>query len=312
MQLSSLVVTNPEEEQYLNLVRRVLTTGIVRENRTGIPTRSLFGQVMRYDLRDHIPVLTSKRVAWKFVVEELMWMLMGKTDAKTLAARGCPIWNANGTAKYLASVGQGHREVGDLGPVYGFQWRHFGAKYADCHTDYRGQGVDQLRILVEQLINNPNDRRMILSAWNPVALPEMALPPCHMIAQFICANGELTCILDQRSGDIGLGVPFNIASYALLTNILARACGLRARELVHLIGDAHIYQNHEAALRTQLGNAPLAFPKLILPTAPELVELGHRKVDVALSWIEGLYDKTAEIRLEGYNSHASIPMDMAV
>ncbi len=303
--------TNPEEEQYLDLVRRILDTGIVRNNRTGVPTRSLFGQVMRFDLRDRIPVLTTKRVAWKSVVEELLWMLLGKTDSKELAARGVKIWDANGTPEYLKSVGLGHREAGDLGPIYGFQWRHFGAKYVDCHTNYAGQGVDQLRTLVKALLTDPDDRRMILSAWNPTALAEMALPPCHMMAQFICAKGELTCILNQRSGDVGLGVPFNITSYALLTNILANACNLRARELVHIIGDAHIYQNHEEALRQQLKNIPRAFPRLLMPRDCNGA-VANLPVSSILNWIEGLYHRVGEFQLEDYNPHPSIPMTMAV
>lgn len=303
--------TNPEEEQYLDLVRRILNTGIVRNNRTGIPTRSLFGQVMRFDLRDRIPVLTTKRVAWKSVVEELLWMLMGKTDSKELAARGVKIWDANGTPEYLKSVGLEHREAGDLGPIYGFQWRHFGAKYVDCHTNYAGQGVDQLRNIVKALLTDPNDRRMVLSAWNPTALAEMALPPCHMMAQFICAKGELTCILNQRSGDVGLGVPFNITSYALLTNILARACGLQARELVHIIGDAHIYQNHEEALRQQLKNVPRAFPRLIMPRDCNGA-VANLPVTSILNWIECLYDRVGEFQLEDYNPYPPIPMTMAI
>lgn len=307
---------NSEEEQYLDLVRRILDSGIVRDNRTGIKTRSLFGQVMRFDLRDNrIPVLTTKRVAWKSIVEELMWFLRGKTDARELSARGTKIWDANATIEYLRSVGLPY-EAGDLGPVYGFQWRHFGATYTDCHADYNDQGVDQIKGLIQKLLSSPNDRRMILTAWNPMDIDKMALPPCHMLSQFICANGELTCILNQRSGDVGLGVPFNIASYALLTHILAQACGLKARELVHMIGDAHIYENHEIPLREQLLNSPRAFPRLVLPTYEVGAEVIGAdiptRVSSALNWVESLYDRTGEIRLEGYQPQASIAMTMAV
>lgn len=308
--------TNTDERQYLDLVQRILTSGVLRDNRTGVSTKALFGQTMRFDLRNNIiPVLTTKRVAWKSVVEELVWFLRGRTDAKELQARGIKIWDAWGTPEYLKSIGIEGREPGDLGPIYGFQWRHFGAKYVDCHTDYTGQGVDQLRNLIKGLIANPNDRRMILSAWNPMDLEQMALPPCHMISQFICANGELTCILDQRSGDMGLGIPFNIASYALLTHILASVCGLRARELVHMIGDAHIYQNHEDPLRRQLRNEPRAFPKLSLPMGLDAGGLAltmAQRVVRAMELIEGLDKRTGEISLDDYNPHPTISMPVAV
>lgn len=308
---------NAEEQQYLDLVQRILDTGMVRGNRTGVHTRSLFGQVMRFDLRDGtLPVLTTKRVAWKAVVEELVWMLQGMTDVTKLQNRGVKIWNEWATREYLDSIGLPHRAVGDLGPIYGFQWRHFGAKYVDCHTDYTGQGTDQLRNIVHSLIMNPNDRRMILSAWNPQDLEQMALPACHMISQFLCADGELTCILDQRSGDVGLGVPFNIASYALLTHLLAAACGLRARELVHLIGDAHIYENHAEPLRQQLQNSPRAFPKLRLPaefTEPIGSELSsEQRLERAMNLISNTYNRTEEICLVNYDPHGTIKMKVAI
>ena len=183
----------------------------------GTGTLSKFGCQMRFNLREHFPLLTTKRVFWRGVAEELLWFISGKTNAKELHDKGIHIWDGNASRAYLDSIGLTDREEWDLGPVYGFQWRHFGAKYVDMHTDYTGQGVDQLAELIHTIKTKPHDRRLVLSAWNPAALKEMALPPCHMFAQFYVANGELSCQLYQRSCDMGLGVPFNIASYALLT-----------------------------------------------------------------------------------------------
>jgi thymidylate synthase len=191
----------------------------------GVGTLSKFGCQMRFDLRTHFPLLTTKRVFWRGVAEELLWFISGKTNARALQEKDIHIWDGNASRAYLDSVGLTEREEGDLGPVYGFQWRHFGARYVDMHTDYTGQGVDQLSELVQTIRTRPYDRRLILSAWNPAALREMALPPCHMFAQFYVANGELSCQMYQRSCDMGLGVPFNIASYALLTRCVAPGGG---------------------------------------------------------------------------------------
>merc|ERR1712019_113863 len=168
----------------------------------------------------------------------------------------------NGSREFLDKRGLGHREEGDLGPVYGFQWRHFGAKYVDMHTDYSGQGVDQLAQCIKTIKENPTDRRILLSAWNPADLDLMALPPCHMFCQFYVANGELSCQMYQRSADMGLGVPFNIASYSLLTRLIAQVCGLKAKEFVHVIGDCHVYLTHVDPLKIQLEREPRPFPTL--------------------------------------------------
>lgn len=220
---------------------------------------------MRFSLRDGtLPLLTTKRVFWRGVAEELLWFIAGSTNGNDLAAKDIHIWDGNGSREFLDQRGLGHREVGDLGPVYGFQWRHFGAKYVDMHTDYTGKGVDQLADCIDKIKNNPEDRRIIMSAWNPADLNEMALPPCHMFCQFYVdtEKGELSCQMYQRSADMGLGVPFNIASYALLTHMMAQACGLKAGDFVHTIGDAHVYSNHVEALKEQLARLPRAFPKL--------------------------------------------------
>lgn len=194
------------------------------------------------------------------MAQELLWFISGDTSARTLQDQGIHIWDGNGSRAYLDSIGLQHREEGDLGPVYGFQWRHFGAEYSTMHADYRGKGVDQLADLIHRIKTNPNDRRLVLSAWNPAALPEMALPPCHMFCQFYVADGELSCQMYQRSCDLGLGVPFNIASYALLTRLVAQVCGLRAGDFVHVLGDAHVYTNHVDPLKEQLKNAPRHLP----------------------------------------------------
>lgn len=259
------VPQNRDENQYLQLVRRILKKGLTKEDRTGVGTISLFGAQMRFSLRDgRLPLLTTKRVFWRGVCEELLWFVRGDTNAKLLQDKGIHIWDDNGSRAFLDSRGLSYEEM-DLGPVYGFQWRHFGAGYESCHTNYDGRGVDQLRQVVETLRKNPNDRRMLFSAWNPAAVDSMALPPCHLMAQFYVNTDtkELSCQLYQRSCDMGLGVPFNIASYSLLTILIAKATGLKPGELVHTLGDAHVYLNHVDALKKQLSRTPRAFPQLV-------------------------------------------------
>jgi len=286
-----------EEEQYLGLIRSILAEGAPRGDRTGTGTLSLFGRQMRFDLRRAFPLLTTKRVFWRGVAEELLWFVSGCTDARKLRDKDIHIWDGNGSRAFLDANGLGHREEWDLGPVYGFQWRHFGAPYTDMHADYTGAGVDQLAEVVRQLRSSPADRRIILSAWNPAALRDMALPPCHMFAQFYVAAGELSCQMYQRSCDMGLGVPFNIASYALLTRMLAHVAGLRPGELVHTLGDAHVYNNHVEALRTQLERSPRPFPRL------RIVAEGPREID-------GF--SLADFQLDDYDPCPKIEMEMAV
>lgn len=248
-------------EQYLDLVRDIISAGAVRGDRTGTGTVSLFGKSMRFNLRGGVfPLLTTKRVFWRGVAEELLWFVSGSTDATALAAKGIGIWDGNGSRAFLDSVGLGHREEGDLGPVYGFQWRHWGAAYKTKRDDYKGAGIDQLAECIRLIKTDPTSRRIVMSAWDPASLPAMALPPCHMFCQFYVAGGELSCQMYQRSGDVGLGVPFNIASYALLTRLVAQVCGLVPGDLVHVLGDAHVYANHVEPLREQLLNSPRPFP----------------------------------------------------
>jgi len=289
---------NPEEMQYLHLCREILNHGTQRGDRTGTGTLSKFGAQMRFSLRNGVlPLLTTKRTFWRGVAEELLWFISGKTNANELAAKNIHIWDGNGSREFLDSRGLSHREVGDLGPVYGFQWRHFGATYVDMHTDYTGQGFDQLADCIHKIRTNPEDRRIIMSAWNPCDLNVMALPPCHMFCQFYVANGELSCQMYQRSADMGLGVPFNIASYSLLTHLMAHVCGLKPGDFVHTIGDAHVYLNHVDALQKQLERSPRSFPKLKI--------LRPEKTDIDSFFYE-------DFELVDYFPHKPIKMDMAV
>lgn len=286
-----------EEYQYFDLIQNILDNGQFKADRTGTGTKSLFMTQMRFNLKDNtMPILTTKKVFWKGVVKELLWFIKGSTDSKLLSDEGVHIWDANGSKEFLEKVGLVDRAEGDLGPVYGFQWRHFGAEYVDKHTDYKNKGIDQLKELIERIKTNPNDRRLIMTAWNPVDIPKMALPPCHCFVQFYVVNGELSCSLYQRSADVGLGVPFNIASYSLLTHMIAHLTGLKASEFVHVMGDTHIYLDHIEPLKTQLTREPSEFPKINFT----------RKV-------EDIDDfKFEDIELIGYNPQASIPMKMSV
>mmetsp|Transcript_103758 Transcript_103758/g.179178 ORF Transcript_103758/g.179178 Transcript_103758/m.179178 type:complete len:514 (+) Transcript_103758:18-1559(+) len=285
-----------EEYLYLSAIRDIMEKGIAMDDRTGVGTVSVFGAQMRFDLRKSFPLLTTKRTFWRGVVEELLWFVRGDTNAKHLSDKGVKIWDANGSKEFLEKRGLGHREEMDLGPVYGFQWRHFGAKYVDMHTDYTGQGVDQLAECVRKIKEDPTDRRILLTAWNPADLSEMALPPCHMFCQFYVANGELSCLMYQRSCDMGLGVPFNIASYSLLTYMMAQVCGLKPGDFVHTMGNAHVYKNHIEPLKTQLERTPRPFP--VLKMNPEVKD------------IDGF--QASDFELVGYNPHGKIAMDMAV
>lgn len=293
------MTTAPEHEeyQYLRLIKSVIENGVERSDRTGVGTKSTFGTMMRFSLEnDKFPLLTTKRVFWRGVAEELLWFISGSTNACELSKKGVHIWDANGSKEFLKNCGLGHREEGDLGPVYGFQWRHFGAEYVDKHTDYTGKGVDQLANCIDLIKKNPTSRRIVMSAWNPAALPEMALPPCHMFCQFYVADGALSCMMYQRSADLGLGVPFNIASYALLTILVAQVCNLRAKEFIHVIGDAHVYLNHVEGLTKQLTREPLPFPKLKI--RPE---------------IKSIDDFTFEdFTLENYKHHGTIKLPFAI
>jgi len=220
----------------------------------------------------------------------------GCTDSKVLSKDGVRIWDGNSSREFLDNLGFAHREEGDLGPVYGFQWRHFGAQYENAHTDYKGKGIDQLARIVNEIKTNPDSRRIIMTAWNPMDIDKMALPPCHILAQFTVSGNGLSCLLYQRSADIGLGVPFNIASYALLTRMIAHVCGLAAHELVYCLGDSHIYLSHIDALKQQISRTPRTFPLLKI----------KRKVNDIDDF------QFSDFLIENYAPYSGIKMDMAV
>ena len=287
-----------EEQQYLNLITDILNKGSDEISRNG-KVRSLFGTSMRFSLKDGtIPLLTTKRVAWKTCFEELVWFIRGSTSNEELQAKNVHIWDDNSTREFLDSRGLQNNNVGDLGPVYGHQWRHFNAPYVNCNTNYDGQGIDQLQNIISDL-SDPSkrtSRRLVMSAWNPQQLNEMALPPCHVLIQFNVREGKyLSCALYQRSGDVGLGVPFNIASYSFLTHIIAKHCGLEADEFVYFLGNAHIYENHIEPLKEQVTRTPLPFPKLQITQKYDRIE-DYCIHDI--TWIED------------YKHHKTIKMDM--
>ena len=277
---------------YLDLLRAVLRHGVDRPDRTGVGTRSLFGWQFRHNLQEGFPLLTTKRVHFKSVVYELLWFLRGETDAGWLQQRGVTIWDEWATEEQTARFG---RPAGQLGPIYGHQWRNFGASRAPDGS-YRSDGVDQMARLVEGIRRDPYSRRHLVVAWNPKELHEMALPPCHVLFQFYVADGRLSCHLYQRSADVFLGVPFNIASYALLTHMLAQVTGLTPGDFVHSFGDVHLYHNHFEQAHTQLGRDPRPLPRLHLdPTVDDLFAFEYEHV-----------------RIDGYTPHPALRAPVAV
>ncbi len=242
-------------QQYLDLLARVLNSGMDRDDRTGIGTRAVFGHQMRFDLAAGFPLLTTKKLHIRSIIHELLWFVSGDTNIRYLQDNGVSIWD------------EWADENGDLGPVYGKQWRHWQTP--------NGREIDQLAELISMIKTNPESRRLMLTAWNPADVPHMALPPCHCLFQFHVAEGRLSCQLYQRSADIFLGVPFNIASYALLTHMIARICGLKPGEFVHALGDAHLYSNHFDQAREQLSRAPGALPQLVIHRTPDSIDGFH-------------------------------------
>lgn len=253
-----------EETQYINLINTILNQPDFEKGRNG-EVKAIFGYMMKFDLQNNcLPLLTTKKVAIKTCLKELLWFIHGKTDNRLLKKQNVHIWDANGSKEFLTSRNLNYRED-DLGPVYGHQWRFFNAPYVDCETDYSNQGVDQLSDIISQLknVSTRKSRRLIMSAWNPQQIDKMALPPCHVLAQFnVSGEDKLDCALYQRSGDVGLGVPFNIASYALLTHLIAVHCGLKANSFTHFLGNAHIYKDHVEPLSKQVSREPHMFPTI--------------------------------------------------
>ncbi|KAK4056418.1 Thymidylate synthase [Microbotryomycetes sp. JL221] len=331
--------TTPHEElQYLNLVKDILERGEQRADRTGTGTISLFAPPqLRFSLsrprstttaerqdgqqrtststNDNVdnnielvlPLLTTKRVFTRGIIEELLWFIKGSTNSNLLSDKGVHIWDGNGSREFLNKVGLSHRKQGDLGPVYGFQWRHFGAQYKTCDDNYDGQGVDQLQEVIHKIRHNPTDRRIILSAWNPADIPKMALPPCHMFCQFYVnlpepgssSKPKLSCIMYQRSADLGLGVPFNIASYALLVHMIALVTDTVAHEFILQLGDAHVYKDHVEALKQQLNRQPFEFP-----------EFNFKRTKEQVGDIDGF--ELEDFDIVDYQCHKRIDMKMSV
>ncbi|KAI8903525.1 thymidylate synthase/dCMP hydroxymethylase domain-containing protein [Gorgonomyces haynaldii] len=307
-----MIASAHPESQYLSLVQEIIDTGSKRSERTGTGTVSVFAPPqLRFPL-DRFPLLTTKRVFLRPVFEELMWFIRGQTDATILSKKNVKIWDLNGTREALDQRGLGDNRVGDLGPIYGFQWRHFGAEYTNCDSDYSGQGVDQLWDVVNKIMHHPTDRRILLSAWNPQAIPKMALPPCHVFCQFYVDNQKLSCQLYQRSCDMGLGVPFNIASYSMLVLMLCHLTGLEPGTFVHCMGDAHVYLNHIEPLKTQLEREPKPFPLLKFKSPkPELEGLDQKqRVDAVIRALEQF--EFADLDLVDYDPYPKIAMDMSV
>lgn len=301
--MSEVLASPSLEEPYRCLVRHVIEHGQPRKDRTGTGTLSVFGGQLRFDLSQggRVPLLTCKAVPWRSCLRELLWFASGSTDASHLSRQGVRIWDGNSTREFLDARGLGRLPAGDIGAGYGFQWRHFGAEYRTCRDDYAGQGVDQLAYVEHLLKTEPHSRRIFMSAWNPAALEHMALPPCHVSAQFFVDSegGGLRCHMYQRSADLFLGVPFNIFSYSALTHLLAARCGLRPCELIVSFGDAHLYLDHVEPARDMLAREPLPPPRLVV--SPRVAD----KAWEALSLEE-------DFELHGYLSHPAIPARMSV
>ncbi len=286
-----------EEFQYINLIKDVINYGNYESGRNG-KTKMIFGTVMEFTLENNIiPILTTKRVAHKTCLRELLWFIKGSTNNKELQDQGVTIWNGNGSRDFLDSVGLVNYNENDLGPIYGFQWRHFNAEYHGCSEDYKNQGIDQLAYVINSL-KDPDkrtSRRLIISAWNPCQINKMALPPCHVLMQFNIRDGKyLSCSLYQRSGDIGLGVPFNISSYSFLTHILALHCGLEADKFIYNLGNAHIYEDHLNVLQQQIEREPYVFPT---------INISNKRDNIEDYVVE-------DFIINNYRSHEKIKMEM--
>lgn len=279
-------------DNYHDLLRKVLTEGFIRDDRTGVGTRALFGEQLKFNLRKNFPAITTKKLAWKALIGELLWFIEGSGDERRLAeiTHGTrngtvTIWTPNAMASFWKPKA---KFEGDLGRVYGVQWRKWNKP--------NGEQIDQLANLIEGIKKDPFGRRHIITAWNPGELDQMALPPCHMFAQFWINNGEISCQMYQRSADLFLGVPFNIASYALFTHMIAQVCNLKVGDLIMCFGDCHIYNDHEEQVREQLRRPHFPSPQLKLN--PNIKEIDHFSMN--------------DIELVGYSSHDSIKAKMAV
>lgn len=285
-----------EENQYINLINDVLSNNEIYSGRNG-NTYSIFGTIMHFSLENNkIPFLTTKKLAWKTCLKELLFFINGHTNNNILNNQGVHIWNGNSDPDYLKTRGLDYVD-GELGPIYGFQWRHFNADYVDCNTDYTNSGIDQLQYIIDCLKDpiQRKSRRLILTAWNPCQLDKMALPPCHILCQFnVSGENKLSCHLYQRSGDIGLGVPFNIASYSMLTYIIAKHCDLFPFEFIYSLGNAHIYDDHVSGLKELITRKPFEFPNF------EVINKHNSIDDYNIN----------DFKLTDYNYHNTINLNM--
>jgi thymidylate synthase len=280
-------------EQYSELVEKIIANGIKEIGRNG-STYSLFGEMMRFSL-ENLPMITTKKISFKNIIEELLWFIRGDTNNQLLKNKGVNIWNTNSSRKFLDSVGLKNEE-NDLGPIYGHQWRHFNAPYSSCYEDYSGKGVDQLQNIIDALKNPEKrySRRLVMSAWNPQQIDEMALPPCHVMTQFNVHGNVLSCVLYQRSADVGLGMPYNITSYSILTCLLAHHCDLIPGEFIYMVGNTHIYENHIEGLKEQIIREPFPLPTLKI-----------------LNKYENINEYTSsDFELNSYKCHPPIKLEM--
>ena len=304
-------MANHEEQQYLNLIKNILENGTWEEGRNG-KTKSVFGNMMRFSLKDGaIPILTTKKTAWKTCLKELLWFIRGETDNKLLQEQGVHIWDGNSSREFLDSRGLQNYEEGELGPIYGRQWRHFNAPYItkkevkfseslkkseQTYYNVKG-GVDQLQQIIDTLKDpaQRTSRRIVMTAWNPCQLDDMALPPCHILCQFNVHNGnKLSCSMYQRSCDSPLGSPINIASYSFLTHLLAKHCGLEAHEFVYFMGNSHIYEDHVEPMKEQIKRNPYPFPT---------VSIKQIRVNINDYCLD-------DFEIHNYQSHEAIKMKM--
>lgn len=286
------MIQSKNEQAYLDLICYVRDYGTAKGDRTGTGTLSHFGAQLRFDLADGFPLLTTKKMHLKSIIYELLWFLKGDTHVQYLQDNGVRIWNEWATADQTAKF---NRPAGELGPVYGHQWRNYGAS-KKTDGSYNDDGIDQIQELINTIKTNPDSRRLIISGWNPAEATQVALPPCHTLFQFFVADGKLSCQLYQRSADLFLGVPFNIASYSLLTHMVAQVCGLGVGEFVWTGGDCHIYDNHIEQVNEQLSRSLFEPPTLKLN--PEVIEIFDFNFD--------------DIKIENYESHATIKAPVAV
>ena len=286
-----------DENQYLNTIKYIIENGSLINSRNG-NVYTTIGCPMHFNLENNIiPILTTKKVAIKTCIRELLWFIEGKTDNKILKNQNVHIWDDNGSREFLDSRGLINRNEDDLGPIYGYQWRHFNYEYSGCDKDYSNKGIDQLKYIIKCLKdkNERYSRRLIMTAWNPCQIDEMALPPCHVLCHFNVVHDKLSCILYQRSGDVGLGVPFNITSYCILTHLIAKLTGLEAKEFIYYLGNTHIYDDHIESLKEQIKRKPLEFPKISINERNDL-DIDNITLD--------------DIKIIDYKYHNTIKMKM--